>query len=268
MNRFILISLTLLSFISADASQCSNRFLMGPTGPQGPRGPHGPTGDMGDPGIAGRNGRHGIQGVPGPQGFQGCTGSRGPIGCTGDFGPDGPRGPTGAIGPTGVTGFTGDTGVCFCPAAVYAVYSNFTTTTSIPDTQITLGSHMPVQQSSGWLTDSNGIVQIPEDGYYDITWILDLLETDINTPTVVELRLQSAGTSGFASLGNTRIGIIPLMHNQTRHLVGTAILELNAGDQIALYNVSAHSFTLTGNSSKYPRSAYTLKLIKIDELTD
>lgn len=247
-------------------SNCGSRILPGPHGPHGPKGPQGQRGPMGDIGFPGRNGLHGIQGMAGPQGPQGCMGARGCAGPTGDIGPIGPRGPVGPTGPTGPTGVQGDTGVCVCAGVVYAVYSNFNNFDALPNNQISLGSRVPVEKSIGWTADSNGIVRIPVDGFYDITWIMNVVEQDQTNPAIVEVRLQSAGTSTFVALPNTRIGIIPFLHFDTRHLVGTAVLALHRNDQIALFNVSALTLSISGNTATTARSSYTLKLIKIDDL--
>ncbi len=244
--RYFLLSALCLNFFSAHANdfKCDQRILPGPQGPQGPAGPRGPKGDIGDIGQAGQNGRHGVQGVQGPQGGPGCTGPMGLAGCPGDRGPDGPRGPSGPTGPTGPTGLSGPTGTAPTTLTQFAVYTNFSDGLALSGGQISLGSTNPAG-SPGWLADANGIIKIPVSGNYEITWILNLNDTG---PVVVELRKNGA------SLPNTRMGIYP-------YGVGTAIISLNQGDMIGLYNVSANSLAVDSQNGNI--SAYTLKLIKI-----
>lgn len=208
------------------------RGPMGPTGPQGPRGVQGPQGPIGPTGATGATGATGPVGPQGPVGATGATGAVGPIGPQGPIGPagatgaTGPQGPVGPAGATGATGPQGPVGPAGTNDAVYAVATAAT---------IAAGGIIPITLSAATadttMTVTDNAVNVTEAGTYLVSYSTDgsvatgdfITSLYLNGAAVANESL-NVGTDGTASK--------------------TILLNLAAGDSLALYNTSATVATL------------------------
>lgn len=187
------------------------------------RGPVGPTGATG------------ARGPIGPQGPVGPTGPQGPIGLTGATGPQGPVGATGATGATGPVGPQGPSGTND------ALYASIGTVTVETDTIIPLALETETATTS--MSVVNNAVDIAQDGVYLISYFADgdvatgdyEVSLYLNGAPVTNEVLAFSGTSGVGSK--------------------TILLNLSAGDSVALYNTSAETATLENASISLLRLA-------------
>ena len=205
------------------------RGPMGPTGPQGPRGVQGPQGPIGPTGATGATGATGPVGPQGPVGATGATGAVGPIGPQGPVGPIGPQGPVGPTGATGATGATGPVGPIGPAGTNDAVYTVATAAT------IAAGGIIPLTLSTATadttMTVTDNAVNVTEAGTYLVSYFTDgsvatgdfITSLYLNGAAVANESLD-VGADGTASK--------------------TILLNLAAGDTLALYNTSATDATL------------------------
>ena len=194
----------------------------GATGARGPIGPQGPVGPIGPTGATGATGAVGPQGPIGPIGPTGATGATGPVGPQGPIGPTGATGATGPVGPQGPAG-TGD-----------ALYASVNTST------VASGAIIPIEFDTSTIDTtmsvSNNEVVINESGVYLISYF----------------------ANGTVETGNFSVGLYEngtLISDQVITLTDssgavskTALIDLDAGDTIALYNTADSTLTLLGAS--------------------
>ncbi len=209
-------------------------FIRGPIGPtgatgaRGPIGPQGATGPQGPQGPAGPTGATGATGPQGPIGLTGATGPQGPIGLTGATGPQGPIGLTGATGPQGPVGPVGPAG---SSDAIYA---------SVGATTVDAGSIIPLtlttSSPASTMTVTDSSVNITEDGTYLVSYFSNGSVADASYITTLYL-------NGVA-IANETITDATGQNSQSK----TILLNLSAGDALAIYNGSATELTLSGAS--------------------
>ena len=183
------------------------------------RGPVGPTG------ATGARGPIGPQGPVGPIGPTGATGATGPVG------PQGPIGPTGATGATGATGPVGPQGPAGTGDALYA---------SVSTSTITADSIIPIEFDESTIdttmTVLNNEIVINDSGVYLVSFF----------------------ANGTVETGNFSVGLYEngtLISDQVITLTDssgavskTVLIDLDAGDTIALYNTADSTLTLLGAS--------------------
>lgn len=219
----------------------------GPFGPQGPAGPVGPIGPTGTAGDPGDNGDVGPEGQQGPEGEIGPQGLTGPTGCPGPKGPFGFTGPTGNFGPTGPQGEAGTIGEVagFAVARSEVVNVSHPPGDIIPVDSLAISSPGFVLIQTGTL---NGSVIVPLTGTYLIYFQVHSLE-----PGSIALE-QNGITTIPSSVYSTGL------NNQL--IAGSVIVNLNAGDIIAIINNSPAN-TITPTSSPQEQNEYAPAPVEI-----
>lgn len=257
MRRLLIIVLAGLFTFHANASSryddCEP-LCQGPPGPPGPTGPEGPRGDQGPAGPAGRNGLNGLNGQPGPQGVQGCQGPYGFPGVPGPQGCQGPRGCMGPMGPTGPTGITGPTGF----GSGLAVAARYSYAGQISAASGVLSLNGPVESfGANWSSPNGNFVQVPMDGIYEITFILNA-SNQVASNLAIGLTL-----NGGAAQAMTQTGIITSAEDTFSYVMGTGIFSLQAAT--ALIGVTSVGDPLTATpllNAGQTTSSYTLLIVK------
>ena len=197
----------------------------GPQGPQGPVGPIGPTGATGATGAIGPQGPTGATGATGPQGPVGATGAigpQGPAGATGAIGPQGPAGPVGPQGPQGETGATGPQGPAGPAGSSDAIYASSALTTVESGAIIPLALTTASPASTMSVVDN--AVTVADAGTYLVSYFYQ------NEP-----EKQNASVSLYLNGAPVANEVLLDESSASR----TILLDLAAGDAIAIYNTSA-----------------------------
>lgn len=181
---------------------CCNRnvYIRGPIGPTGATGARGPQGPQGPVGPIG------------PTGATGATGPQGPVGATGAIGPQGPAGPVGATGPQGPAGPAGSSDAIYASSALTTVESG----AIIP---LALTTASPASTMS--LVDN--AVNVTEAGTYLVSYFYQ------NEP-----EKQNASVSLYLNGAPVANEVLSDESSASR----TILLNLAAGDAIAIYNTS------------------------------
>ncbi|MCU5699425.1 collagen-like protein, partial [Bacillus cereus] len=182
----------------------------------------------------GATGPQGVQGIQGPQGAIGPTGSTGATGATG---PQGVQGIQGPIGPTGSTGATGATGPTFSTS--FRNSWDFSTTPQV----IPFGASVPLNAdgpSTPDITRVGSVITVNTSGTY-YAWFA--------------ITVDGENAGGFSIFVNEfqvpgDVGIVDNTGTGPHQVSGVKLLNLLAGDQITIRNVTipATPITLPGNS--------------------
>ena len=206
---------------------CCNRNVyirgpIGPTGATGARGPQGPQGPVGPIGPTGATGATGAIGPQGPAGATGATGPQGPVGATGAIGPQGPAGPVGPQGPQGETGATGPQGPAGPAGSSDAIYASAPLTTVASNAIIPLALTTASPVSTMSVVDN--AVTVADAGTYLVSYFYQ------NEP-----EKQNASVSLYLNGAPVANEVLSDESSASR----TILLDLAAGDAIAIYNTSA-----------------------------
>lgn len=169
--------------------------------------------------------------VRGPIGPSGPQGARGPIG---PQGPVGPIGPTGATGATGATGPQGPVGPQGPQGTSDAIYIGVGTSTVPTDTIIPL--EFVSQTTPTTLTTQDNAVVIGEDGVYLVSYYSS--GSVANGELITSLYLNGAPILNESIIQTDSAGAGSK----------TAVISLNSGDELSLYNTSAVDATLNSAS--------------------
>ena len=233
---------------------CNNNpiIIRGPVGPTGATGARGPIGPQGPVGPAGPTGATGARGARGPIGPAGPTGARGPIGPAGPTGATGATGPIGPAGPTGATGATGPIGPIGPQGPIGPVGPTGATGPQGP-----AGTGDAIYASVGAsAVISGGVIPIVFDTATDDT-TMSVINNEINI-TDSGVYLVSYFANGSVVSGNFAISLYQndtVVFDETITLINgfgavskTILINLNAGDTIAIYNSSDETATLLGAS--------------------
>jgi hypothetical protein len=146
------------------------------------------------------------------------------VGATGAIGPQGPAGATGATGPIGPQGPAG---------ANDAIYATSTTATIAPNAIIPITQTASTPQTSMSIIDN--AVAITENGTYLVSFSGS--GNDQATSILVDLYLNDTPVTGeFVSVDGVGLSS------------KTAILNLDAGDELALFNGLAEQSTISQSS--------------------
>jgi len=224
---------------------------VGPQGPIGPPGAVGPQGPPGADGAVGPQGPPGADGAVGPQGPigpPGAVGPEGPPGADGAVGPQGPIGPPGAdgaVGPQGPVGPTGPQGPPGADGASAAINSIFVwsnvsqTNMNVKKFQYVTFENSPIGPSGfGWTSSTSPGYShptafiVPSDGYYLLTYKLDVRSGGTQTPENTNC------ASVLTQNGNQIAGSATLVEApETNHIYtisNTVLVNLSSGDSISL----------------------------------
>lgn len=184
--------------------------------------PQGPTGPQGAQGFMGLTGATGPVGPTGPQGDQGIPGIAGPAGPQGLQGIQGIQGPTGPTGPAPITAFGG----IYNDVATTALSANVPSAVIMPST-------MPANNTT---LASNGIT-VDQPGVYKVEY------SYTGTPNVDTTLSASVVNNGIAIPGGTTT--VTASANSQTNTDGTVLVNLNAGDVVALNVTSSVDSTIT-----------------------
>ncbi len=219
-------------------NHCRERILvrgpMGPSGPQGARGPigpQGPVGPIGPTGATGATGAVGPQGPVGPIGPTGATGATGTVGPQGPVGPIGPQGPVGATGATGAVGPQGPQGEPGPAGTNDAIYVGIRASVVPSNTIIPLDFIAETTDST--LSEENNGVVIGETGTYLVSYYSAgsvptnefITALYLNNAPILNENIVQSNSAGAASK--------------------TILIQLNANDELSLYNTSETEATLS-----------------------
>jgi hypothetical protein len=214
------------------------RGLRGERGMAGPRGAAGAVGPRGARGGVGPKGDTGARGLKGDTGAIGATGPQGPAGATGAQGPQGPQGPAGTTGAQGPPGPQGPQGLQGPAGTLTSDYYEAYLNGSTPVLSGTDFSFTTVLSSTGGIVANLAGTQftVPNSGSYETTISLASFTTPyVALVTVNGLAYGSTGTSLFCSKGTP--------------CTFSLIMQLNAGDVIAVEDDSGYGVAETGGSS-------------------
>lgn len=196
--------------------------LAGATGAQGHTGAQGTQGIQGITGLIGAQGIQGVTGLIGIQGIQGETGSQGATGV---------RGLTGLQGSQGITGLKGDVDNGFI-----SVISNSTGNiigSVATGTWYSLDDGLVNQLSSNLSLDAlgNGTIYCSKDGYYRISFSVQISHNTTNASVYARLKHVTAGptTAYYCECSD-----YPSNAQDARWLMGTVGLNLLNGDTLLL----------------------------------
>jgi hypothetical protein len=251
----------------------------GTTGATGLTGETGTTGSVGQTGICvigstGVTGETGAIGSTGAIGNPGITGATGLAGRTGTTGMSGITGSTGFTGATGTTGMTGSTGSDGARAtginpAIITAYNSINGSFSLIGQIVPLDStiaNTPYPSIAGPQLISPGFVQVPDTGYYSISFGICLVSGIIPTSSAYVLNKGPTGTfNQFPSSANDIVGAklgSGTGFAETLHML-TYMVFANAGDVFCIVNRS-NGLATYGNGSTGPLN--TVALLTITEM--
>lgn len=204
---------------------CNQRVIRGPIGPTGAQGARGPQGPQGPVGPIGPTGATGATGAQGPIGPVGPVGPQGPVGATGATGATGAQGPIGPVGPQGPVGPAGTNDAIYASSAVATVATGAIipltlNASTAPTTLSVVNNEVSVADAGSYLVSyfTNGSVATG-----DFSTTLYLNDTAIVNEEIILTDSSGAGSK-------------------------TILLNLSAGDTLALYNTSDTDATLSGAS--------------------
>lgn len=208
---------------------CNNNVIWrGPIGPQGATGPRGPIGPQGPTGPVGPTGATGATGAVGPAG---PIGPIGPTGATGAVGPQGPIGPVGPQGPVGATGATGPQGPSGTNDAIYANAG-----TQVVATNSVIPLAFNTASTDNTMTVAGGGVTVSEAGTYLVSYFAN---GSVDTGTFsVALYLNGSAITNDNIVFTDSVGAGSK----------TVLINLDANDNVSVYNTSLTDATLSGAS--------------------
>ena len=231
-----------------DERECCGCRCVGPEGPQGVPGFQGVQGPQGPNGQDGSQGPMGPAGQQGPQGFNGEPGQMGPVGPIGPMGPEGPQGLQGVPGKDCVC----DEHECGCVRYfdIYTLTPQFKGPYLSGSENVLFDQQNLVSVGDFDLSQMNisGAITFLKHGVYRIGYEV---EGKITPP--VPDPVPSWGVGLFKNNvlipGSIFSGFTQAPSDDTSHINGAVLIEMNVGDVLTLKNISTFAMSMNPMST-------------------
>lgn len=205
----------------------------------------------GIPGIPGTHGANGMDGLKGAKGDPGdagqpIRGQKGVAGLRGPPGRPGMKGDVGLPGPTGYPGQKGEKGKTFNPTKQKSVFSNQRAISNAAEFNVPINFNRAIlpELEPQFRGDSltNGIFHCTIKGVYFFSY-------HVSAKSRVCLRLMKGGDKHMMLCDNTDGFLVTS---------GSAVLELESGDQISLEPVKFNSIVVSDTSTSHTFTGFLI----------